>query len=77
MVRFKYLGKTVTDQNLMRKIIKRRLNSVNACCHSVQKLLSRRLLSKNIKFRIHKTMGLPVVLYGCETWSLILRRNIE
>jgi hypothetical protein len=30
------------------------------------------LLSKNIKIRIYKTVILPVVLYGCETWSLTL-----
>jgi hypothetical protein len=45
----KYLGTTVTNQNLIRKEIKRKLNSGNACCHSVQNLLSSRLLSKNIK----------------------------
>jgi hypothetical protein len=37
--------------------------------------LSYRLLSKNIKIRIYKTIILPVVLYGCETWSLILREE--
>jgi hypothetical protein len=47
-----------------------RLNSGNACYHSVQNLLSSRLLSKNIKIRIYKTIILPVVLYCCETWSL-------
>jgi hypothetical protein len=31
------------------------------------------LLSKSIKIRIYKTIILPVVLYGCETWSLTLR----
>jgi hypothetical protein len=34
-----------------------------------------RLLSKNVKIRIHKTIILPVVLYGCETWSLTLRKE--
>jgi hypothetical protein len=48
-------------------------NSGNACYYSVQNLLSSRLLSKNIKVRIYKTIILPVVLYGCETWSLTLR----
>jgi hypothetical protein len=43
---FKYLGTTVTNQNLIQKEIKRRLNSGNACYHSVQNLLSSRLLSK-------------------------------
>jgi hypothetical protein len=59
----------------MQDEIKRKLNSGNACYHSVQNLLSSRLLSKNIKIRIYKTMILPVVLYGCETWSLILREE--
>jgi hypothetical protein len=38
-------------------------------------LLSSRLLSKNIRIRIYKTIILPVVLYGCETWSLTLREE--
>jgi hypothetical protein len=67
---FKYLGMTATNHNLIQEEIKRRLNSGNACYHLVQNLLSSRLLSKNVKVRIYKTIILPVVLYGCETWSL-------
>jgi hypothetical protein len=37
--------------------------------------LSSRLISKNIKIKIYKTVILPVVLYGCETWSLTLREE--
>jgi hypothetical protein len=66
---FKYLGTTVTNQNLIQEEIKSRLNSGKACYHSVQNLLSSRLLSKNVKVKIYKTIILPVVLYGCETWS--------
>jgi hypothetical protein len=33
------------------------------------------LLSKNIKIKIYNTIILPVVLYGCETWSLIVRKE--
>jgi hypothetical protein len=33
------------------------------------------LLSKNIKIKIYRTTVLPVVLYGCETWSLTLREE--
>jgi len=33
------------------------------------------LLSKNLKIKIYRTIILPVVLYGCETWSLILREE--
>ena len=38
----------------------------------MQNLLSSRLLSKNLKIKIYRTIILRVVLYGCETWSLIL-----
>jgi len=38
----------------------------------VQNLLSSRLLSKNLKIKIYRTIMFPVVLYGCETWSVIL-----
>jgi hypothetical protein len=72
---FKYLGTTVTNQNLIKEEIKRILNSCNACYHSVQNLLPSCLLSKNIKIRIYKTTILHVVLYGCETLSLILREE--
>ena len=37
--------------------------------------LSSRLLSKNLKIKIYRTIILPVVLYGCETWSLTLREG--
>jgi hypothetical protein len=72
---FKYLGTTVTNQNFIQKEIKRRENSVNAYFHSVQNLLFSRLLSKNLKIKIYKTIILHVVLYGCETLSLILREE--
>jgi hypothetical protein len=68
---FKYLETTVSIQNLIQEEIKRRLHSGNACYHSVQNLLSSGLLSKNLKIRIYKTIILSLVLYGCETWSLI------
>ena len=41
----------------------------------MQNLLSSRLLSKNLKIKIYRTVILPVVLYGCETWSLTLREE--
>jgi len=72
---FKYLGTTLTDQNSIQEEIKSRLKSGNAGYYSVQNLLSSSLLSKNIKIKIHTTINLPVVLYGCETWSLILREE--
>ena len=72
---FKYLGTTITDLNSIQEEIKSRLNLGNACYHSVQNLLSSRLISKNLKIKIYRTIILPVVLYGCETWSLTLREE--
>jgi len=72
---FKYLETTSTNQNSIPEEIKSRLRSRNASYHSVQNLLSSRLLSKKLKIKIHRTIILPVLLYGCETWSLILREG--
>jgi len=55
--------------------MKRRLKSRNACYLSVQNLLSSSLLSKNLKIKIYRNLVLLFVLYGCETWSLILREE--
>ena len=74
---FKYLGTTLTNQNYIAEEIKSRLRSGNACYHSVQKILSSRLLSKNLKINMYRTVILPVVLYGCETWSLTLQEERE
>jgi len=72
---FKYLGTTLTNRNSIQEEIKSRLKSGNACYHSVQNLLSSSLLSKNLKIKIYRTIILPVVLYGSETWSLTLREE--
>jgi hypothetical protein len=71
----KYSGMTLTNQNDIHDEIKSRLNSGNACYYSVQNLLSFRLISKNLKIKIYRTVILPVVFYGCETWSLTLREE--
>jgi len=73
--KYSYMGTTLTHQNSIAEEIKSRLRSGNACYHSVQNLLSSRLLSKNFKVKIYRTIILPVVLYGCETWSLTLREE--
>jgi len=70
-----YLGTTLTNQNSIQEEIKSRLKLGNACYPSVLYLLSSSLLSKNLKSKIYRTVILPVVLYGCETWSLTLREE--
>jgi hypothetical protein len=72
MLRYKT---TLTNHNSNPEEIKSRLKSGNACYHSVQNLLSSSLLSKNVKIKIYRTIILPVVLYGCESWSLTLREE--
>jgi hypothetical protein len=69
VAKFLYLGTTLTDQNCEQEEINSRLNSGNACYHSVQSLPSSSLLSGNVKVKIYKTIILPVVLCGRETWS--------
>jgi hypothetical protein len=72
---FKYLETTLTNQNDIHDESNSRLNSGDACYHSVQNLLSSRLISKNLKIKINKTVILLVVLYGCEILSLTLREE--
>jgi hypothetical protein len=59
---FKYFGATLTNRNSIPEEIKSILKSGNACYHSVQDLLSSRLLYKNTKITLYRTMILPVVL---------------
>jgi folylpolyglutamate synthase/dihydropteroate synthase len=75
VAQFKCLGMTVTNENLIQDEIKKRQISGNACYHSVQKLSSSRLLSKNVRVTLYKTVILHNVLYGCQTWSLTLREE--
>jgi len=51
------------------------VKSGSACYHSVQNLLPSSLLSTNLKIKIHRTIILSVVLYGCKTWTLTLREE--
>jgi hypothetical protein len=75
VAKFKYLGMTLTDQNDIHDEVKSRLNLWNDCYYSVQNLLFSCLTLKKLKIKIYKTVILPVVLYGRETWSLTLREE--
>jgi len=74
---FKYLGTTLTNKNSVQEETKSRLKSGNACYHSVQNLVSCSLLSKNLKIKIYRTIILPVVVCGCETWLLPFREELR
>ena len=66
---------TLRNQNSIQEEIKSILKLGNACYYAVQNLLSFSLLSKNLKIKIYRTIILPVVLYGCETWSVTFREE--
>ena len=70
------VGCCVSNRQLKPTMLSR-LKLGNACCYSAQKLLSSSLLSKNLKIKIYRPIILPVVLYGCETWSLTLREELR
>jgi hypothetical protein len=70
-----YLRTTLANQTSIQEEIKSRLHSGIVCYHSVKNLLSSSLLSKNLKIKIYRITILHVILYGCETWSLILREE--
>jgi hypothetical protein len=72
VAKLKYFVMTLTNQNCMYEEIKSSLNSGNACYQFVHNLLSSHMLSKNIGIKIYRSIILPVVLYACETWPLIL-----
>ena len=63
---FRFLETTLTNQNSIQEEIKSRLESENACYHSVQNLLSYNLFSNNLKTKIYRIIIFPVVFYGCE-----------
>jgi hypothetical protein len=71
----RYLEITRTNQNFTQEEIKSRLQSGNVCYHSVQNLLSSRLLYENVKNKIYRTVNLPIIWNGCETWSFTLREE--
>ena len=72
---FKYLLTNLTKQNSIQEEYKSRFETGNACYHSVQKLLSSSLLSKNVKIKNYRIMIFPLVLYGRETWALTSREE--
>ena len=66
---FKYMGTALTDQNSIQEEIKSRLKLGNVCYYLMQNLLSSRLLSKNLKIKIYRTIILPVVFLWL--WNLV------
>jgi hypothetical protein len=74
VAKFKYLGMTLTNQNDICEETEIRLNSSFVLSFSPKSFVLY-LTWKKLKIKIYRTVILPVVLYGCKTWFLILREE--
>jgi hypothetical protein len=72
---FKYMGMTVTNQNLIHGEIKSKFNLVNAATIQFRTFCLLTCCLSNIQVKMYETIILPVVLYGCETLSVTLRKE--
>ena len=71
----KYLGTTVTKDNLIEEEIKERIAAGNRASFANQKTLHSKLMSKKTKMQLYKALVRPVVVYGSECW--VLTENIK
>ena len=71
---FKYLGSTVTSNNLMDNEIIERIGVGNRCVFALGRVLKSQIISRRTKSRIYNIIIRPTVLYGCETWTLTKER---
>ena len=67
---FKYLGMTVGKDGKMNEEINQRIGAANRCLFSLISLLKKRSISRNTKMKVYNTIIRPILIYGCESWSL-------
>ena len=77
MEELKYLVTALKNKTSIQEEIMRKLESGNACYHSVKNLLSSSFLYKNINVKKNIIIILPIILYGYDTWSLTLREELR
>ena len=70
MREFVYLGTQVNNNNNTGEEITRRINLANRCLFGLGSIIRSKLLSRNTKLLIYKTLVLPVFIYGSEAWTL-------
>ncbi|XP_013173707.1 PREDICTED: uncharacterized protein LOC106122315 [Papilio xuthus] len=75
LIIFKYLGCTITDTNTREEEINIRIHNALRCSAALHQVLVSKLLSRRTKIRIYKTVIRPILLYGCETWTLTLKEE--
>jgi hypothetical protein len=72
---FKYLGSIVKGNNSVEEEMKSRISVGNEAFYANQDLFKSKLLTRNSKLRMYKTLVRPVVTYVCERW--VLKENIK
>lgn len=77
VAKFRYLGCTVTDTNDREDEIEIRIQNTLRCSAALHPVLSSKLLSRRTKIRIYKTLVRPILLYGCEAWTLTQKEEAK
>ena len=72
---FKYLGMTVAGDGNIEEEINERIGAANRCLFSLMSLLKKRSISERTKLRVYNTIIRPILIYGCETWSLTKKQE--
>lgn len=74
---FKYLGCTITDTNQRENEIDIRVQNALRCTAALHKILVSKLISRKTKIRIYKTVIRPILMYGCEAWTLTQKEETK
>lgn len=67
---FKYLGTTITEDNVGSEEINNRIQAGNRCLYALQDLIRSKELTRLTKINLYITVIRPVVMYGSETWTM-------
>lgn len=67
---FNYLGTIVTSDNSIKIEIESRIQKANKCYYSLLTVFKSKLISRNTKLQVYKSLIIPVLTYGSETWTL-------
>jgi len=67
---FTYLGVLIRSDGDNTPEIRRRIMAASRCYYGLSKHLRSKLVSKKTKCHIYKTLIRPVLIYGCESWTM-------
>ncbi|PSN54154.1 hypothetical protein C0J52_06854 [Blattella germanica] len=67
---FTYLGSKLNSENNVGREIKQRITNGNRTYYMYSKLMTSKMLNRELKLKMYNTLTRPVVVYGCESWTL-------